>query len=382
MIHITEPKKCCGCNACVQACPKHCIRMQEDSEGFLYPFVDRESCIDCGLCERVCPVINQNEPQKPVVTLAAVNSDESVRLASSSGGIFTLLAERTIDNGGVVFGAAFDENWDVKHLCIDSKSELPKLRGSKYVQSIIGNCYKEAKAYLSAGKEVLFSGTPCQIAGLKRFLHKEYKNLKTVDVVCHGAPSPMVWRMYLDEVSSMYNIAQITDIKFRDKTEGWKNFSLSIKYKDKEGAEKTFRETLNENVFMRCFLSNLCLRPSCYACPARNGKSGSDITLADLWGAENICPESDDDKGVSLVLLRNKDFTLPGFEKKEIEYSKAVMYNHSIESDVTLPNKRNRFFRLLHSDGILKATVKCTTKSRFEVLIEKIIWNIKNRILK
>lgn len=382
MIHIKEPKNCCGCNACVQACPKHCIRMQEDSEGFLYPFVDRESCIDCGLCERVCPVINQNEPQKPVVTLAAVNSDKSVRIASSSGGIFTLLAERTIDNGGVVFGATFDENWDVKHICIDSKSELPKLRGSKYVQSIIGNCYKEAKRHLSAGKEVLFSGTPCQIAGLKRFLHKEYKNLKTVDVVCHGAPSPMVWRMYLDEVSSMYNIAQITDIKFRDKTEGWKNFSLSIKYKDKEGAEKTFRETLNENVFMRCFLSNLCLRPSCYACPARNGKSGSAITLADLWGAENICPGLDDDKGVSLVLLRNKEFSLPGFEKKEIEYSKAVMYNHSIESDVTLPNKRDRFFRLLHSAGIHKATVKCTTKSRFEVLIEKIIWNIKNRVLK
>lgn len=382
MIHITEPKNCCGCNACVQACPKHCIKMQEDSEGFLYPVVDRESCIDCGLCERVCPVINQNEPQKPVVTLAAVNSDESVRLASSSGGIFTLLAERTIDNGGVVFGAAFDENWDVKHICIDSKSELPKLRGSKYVQSTIGNCYKEAITHLSAGKEVLFSGTPCQIAGLKRFLHKEYKNLKTVDVVCHGAPSPMVWRMYLDEVSSMYNIAQITDIKFRDKTEGWKNFSLSIKYKDKGGAEKTFRETLNENVFMRCFLSNLCLRPSCYACPVRNGKSGSDITLADLWGAENICPGLDDDKGVSLVLLRNKEFSLPGFEKKDIEYSKAVMYNHSIESDVTLPNKRDRFFRLLHSDGIHKATVKCTTKSRFEVLIEKIIWNIKNRVLK
>ncbi|MBR3915556.1 MAG: Coenzyme F420 hydrogenase/dehydrogenase, beta subunit C-terminal domain [Bacteroidaceae bacterium] len=382
MIHITEPKNCCGCNACVQACPKHCIRMQEDSEGFLYPFVDRESCIDCGLCERVCPVINQNEPQKPVVTLAAINSDESVRLASSSGGIFTLLAERTIDNGGVVFGAAFDENWDVKHICIDSKSELPKLRGSKYVQSTIGNCYKEAKTHLSAGKEVLFTGTPCQIASLKKFLRKDYKNLKTMDIVCHGTPSPLVWRKYLDEVSSMYNIAQITDIQFRDKTEGWKNFSLSIKYKDKEGVEKTFRETLNENIFMRCFLSNLCLRPSCYACPARNGKSGSDITLADLWGAENISPESDDDKGVSLVLLRNKDFTLPGFVKKEIEYSKAVMYNPSIESDVTLPDKRDRFFRLLHSDGIHKATVKCTTKSRFEVLIEKIIWNIKNRILK
>ena len=373
---------CCGCSACAQICPKQCISLKEDKEGFLYPAVDNSSCIDCGLCEKTCPVINQNEPKKPVVTLAAVNSDESVRLASSSGGIFTLLAERTIDNGGVVFGAAFDENWNVKHICIDRKSELPKLRGSKYVQSIIGNCYKEAKTYLDTGKEVLFSGTPCQITGLKKFIRKDYKNLKTVDVVCHGTPSPKVWRKYLEEVSLEHNIEKITDIQFRDKTEGWKNFSLSIKYKDKEGAEKTFRETLNENIFMRCFLSNLCLRPSCYACPARNGKSGSDITLADLWGAENICPESDDDKGVSLVLLRNKEFSLTGFEKKEIEYSKAVMYNPSIESDVALPDKRDRFFRLLHSDGIHKATVNCTTKSRFEVLFEKIIWNIKNRILK
>lgn len=382
MISITYPKECCGCGACAQICPKQCISLKEDKEGFLYPTVDNSSCIDCGLCERVCPVINQNKPKKPIVTLAAVNSDESVRHASSSGGIFTLLAERTIDNGGVVFGAAFDENWDVKHICIDSKSELPKLRGSKYVQSIIGNCYKHAKTHLDTGQEVLFSGTPCQIAGLKRFLRKDYHNLKTMDIVCHGTPSPLVWRKYLDEVSSMYNIAQITDIQFRDKTEGWKNYSLLIKYKDKEGAEKTFRETLNENIFMRCFLSNLSLRPSCYACPARNGKSGSDITLADLWGAENICPELYDDNGVSLVLLRNKDFALQGFEKKEIEYSKAVMHNPSIESDVALLDKRDRFFRLLQRAGIHKATVKCTTKSRFEVLTEKIIWNIKNRILK
>lgn len=382
MISITNPKECCSCGACAHICPKQCISLKEDKEGFLYPAVDNSSCIDCGLCERVCPVINQNEPQKPIVTLAAVNSDESVRLASSSGGIFTLLAEKTIDNGGVVFGAAFDENWDVKHICIDSKSELPKLRGSKYVQSIIGNCYKEAKTYLDTGKEVLFSGTPCQIAGLKKFLRKDYKNLKTMDIVCHGTPSPLVWRKYLDEVSSMYNIAQITDIQFRNKAKGWKSYSISISYNDKCGNKRTFNEVFTQNIFMRCFLSNLCLRPSCYACPARNGKSGSDITLADLWGAENICPESDDDKGVSLVLLRNKDFTLPGFEKKEIEYSKAVMYNPSIESDIALPDKRDRFFRLLHSDGIHEATVKCTTKSRFEVLIEKIIWNIKNRILK
>lgn len=356
--------------------------MKEDKEGFLYPAVDNSSCIDCGLCERVCPVINQNEPKKPIVTLAAVNSDKSVRLASSSGGIFTLLAERTIDNGGVVFGAAFDENWDVRHICVDNKCELPKLRGSKYVQSIIGNCYKEAKRHLSAGMEVLFSGTPCQIAGLKRFLQKDYENLKTVDVVCHGTPSPLAWRKYLDEVSSKYNIVQITDIQFRDKTEGWKNFSLLIKYKDKEGVEKTFRETLNENIFMRCFLSNLCLRPSCYSCPARNGKSGSDITLADLWGAGDMCPEMDDDRGISLILLKKKDFILPNFEKKEIEYSKALIYNPSIESDIATHIKRNKFFRALPRLGMHRATIKYTTKNKIKELTDKIIWNIRNRILK
>lgn len=381
MIRIKNKKECCGCGACAQICPKQCISLKEDKEGFLYPAVDNSSCIDCGLCERVCLVINQNEPQKPVVTLAAVNSDESVRLASSSGGIFTLLAERTIDKGGVVFGAAFDENWDVKHICVDSKSELQKLRGSKYVQSIIGNCYKQAKAYLSAGKEVLFSGTPCQIAGLKRFLRKDYHNLKTMDIVCHGTPSPLVWRKYLDEVSSMYNIAQITDIQFRDKTEGWKNFSLSIKYNDKEGVEKTFRETLNENIFMRCFLSNLCLRPSCYSCPARSGKSSSDITLADLWGAQQICPEIDDDKGLSLVLQR-KECGLPHFDKTPIPYSEALKHNPVIERDVREPKRRRKFFRKARKYGVCNATIQCTEKSKLSLLWKKIVWNIKNRILK
>ena len=382
MIHIKNKKECCGCSACVQKCPKQCIEMIEDYEGFLYPTVNKDLCINCGMCDKVCPTINQDEPKEPIYTIAAVNRDERTRLLSSSGGIFTMLAESTIDNGGAVFGAAFNEKWEVKHICVEDKSELQKLRGSKYVQSDIGNCYKEAKAYLSAGKEVLFSGTPCQIAGLKKFLRKEYKNLKTIDVVCHGTPSPIAWRKYLDEVSSRYSITQITDIQFRDKTEGWKTFSLSIKYKDKEGSEKIFRETLNENVFMKCFLSNLCLRPSCHACPARKGKSRSDITLADLWGAENICPELDDNKGVSLILLRNQDLDLLYLDKKEIEYYKALTYNPSIESDTAIPVKRDKFFRILQRAGVHEATIRCTTKSKLEVLSEKIIWNIKKRIFK
>ena len=284
MIKITDKKECCGCSACAQRCPVQCIKLHSDNEGFLYPVIDKQQCINCGLCSRVCPVINQNSIQKPVTTYAAKNCDITLRKASSSGGIFTSLAERTINNGGVVFGAAFNCNWEIEHIHVDNINDIKKLRGSKYVQSQIGNSYAVAEKYLKEGKEVLFSGTPCQIAGFKRYLRKEYNNLTTVDVVCHGTPSPLVWRKYLDEVSSRHSITQITDIQFRDKTEGWKSYSLSIRYKDKEGTEKIFRETLNENVFMKCFLSNLCLRPSCYSCPARSGKSGSDITLADLWG--------------------------------------------------------------------------------------------------
>ena len=361
-------------------CPVQCIVMRRDREGFDYPVANPDRCISCGRCEDVCPMSNELAAVPPSEVLAARNAD--YMKGSSSGGVFPALARNVVDDGGVVYGAVMNPDLVVSHTDAEDMDGIERMRGSKYVQSELYASFEDVKDLLEEGRRVMFTGTPCQIAGLKRFLHKEYKNLKTVDVVCHGTPSPLVWRKYLDEVSSMYNIAQITDIQFRNKAKGWKSYSISISYNDKCGNKRTFNEVFTQNIFMRCFLSNLCLRSSCYACPARNGKSGSDITLADLWGAENICPGLDDDKGVSLVLLRNKDFTLPGFEKKEIEYSKAVMYNPSIESDVALPDKRDRFFRLLHSDGILKATVKCTTKSRFEVLIEKIIWNIKNRVLK
>ena len=382
MIKITDKKECCGCSACAQRCPVQCIKLHSDNEGFLYPVIDKQQCINCGLCSRVCPVINQNSIQKPVTTYAAKNCDITLRKASSSGGIFTSLAERTINNGGVVFGAAFNCNWEIEHIHVDNINDIKKLRGSKYVQSQIGNSYAAAEKYLKEGKEVLFSGTPCQIVGFKRYLRKEYNNLTTVDVVCHGTPSPLVWRKYLEEVISRHSITHITDVQFRDKTDGWKNFSLSIKYIDTNGVEKIFRETLNENVFMKCFLSNLCLRPSCYSCPARSGKSGSDITLADLWGAENICPELDDDKGLSLILLMNKDLTIPNSNKKEIEYSEAIKYNPSIVTDVAIPQKRSQFFKIMHKKGICNATQQCTSQSKIEIFWNKIIWNIKNRIIK
>lgn len=381
MIHIVDKKDCCGCGACAQRCPRKCITMQSDKEGFAYPVIDTKQCTNCGLCNKVCPVINQGPMQQPIATYAATNSNGAIREQSSSGGIFTLLAEETINNGGVVFGAAFNEEWQVGHICVDNINDIKKLRGSKYVQSHIGNSYAMAEKFLKEGKEVLFNGTPCQVAGLKKYLRKEYKNLKTVDFVCHGTPSPKVWKMYLDEVCRANNIGNITDIQFRNKAEGWKKFSLQITYTGNDGKERIFRETLNDNIFMKCFLSNLCLRPSCYQCPARYGKSGSDITLGDLWGAENICPEFDDNRGLSLVMVR-KECRLPQCDKTAIPYSEALKYNPSIEHDVQAPSKRRKFFRLIHKNGVCKATQTCTTQSKFEVIWDKVVWNIKNRILK
>lgn len=189
MIHIEDKSRCCGCAACMQRCPKLCITMSEDEEGFLYPKVDVSLCIDCGLCEKTCPVINQDEPHEPFAVYAAKNKDEKTRRESSSGGIFTMLAEQTIKSGGVVFGAKFNEQWEVEHGGVETIDDLAALRGSKYLQSRIGETYQEAERFLKEGREVLFSGTPCQIAGLKKYLRKDYPALLTVDVICHGAPS-------------------------------------------------------------------------------------------------------------------------------------------------------------------------------------------------
>ena len=205
MISFSKKEDCCGCNACVQRCPKQCITMQTDKEGFWYPVVNKEDCNNCGLCEKVCPVINQRESCKPIKTFAAINKDEETRLASSSGGIFSLFAEETLNAGGVVFGAAFNKNWDVEHIEIETLDGIEKLRGSKYTQSNIGNCYKKAERYLKEGRKVLFSGTPCQIAALKLFLKKDYEGLTTIDVVCHGVPSPEVWKKYLNETIEKEN---------------------------------------------------------------------------------------------------------------------------------------------------------------------------------
>lgn len=333
MINITDKHKCCGCTACISVCPKGYISMSEDKEGFLYPIVDSVKCIDCGLCEKVCPVLHPLKNEAEPLVYAAINNDESIRMQSSSGGIFTLLAEYVIENGGVVFGACFDRDWNVVHDYTETKEGLVRFRGSKYVQSNVGNSFSQVKIFLDAGREVLFSGTPCQVAGLKNYLRKPYPNLLTVDLVCHGVPSPDVWRKYLQEtVCKAYRIKKnksavnicdyISDIKFRAKDKGWKKYSFKIEYKDGRIEINPFYE----NPYMNIFLSNLSLRPSCYVCPAKLNNVQSDITLADFWGVNKIDPNIDDDKGCGLLFLNNK-------EKIGLLYSlQCMLFNQSIDS--------------------------------------------------
>lgn len=336
MIEIFKKEDCCGCTACKQICPKHCINLNEDKEGFLYPMVNHSICINCGLCEKVCPILTPKEERFPISVYAGKLKNDTIRKVSSSGGMFTLLAEQIINQGGVVFGAKFNENWEVVHSYTETMDGIAPLRRSKYVQSNINNTFQTAERFLKQGRKVLFVGTPCQTTGLKKYLCKEYENLLTVDFVCHGVPSPKVWRKYLDWIKTDHqkDRRQFIEINFRDKSTGWKNYSITYAT---SGKKKTQR--FQDNPYMQAFLANLTLRPSCYNCQFKKGQAESDITIGDFWGIERLKPTIDDDLGVSLIMIHNPkafDYLNVG-EMVEMTYENARLCNASIEDSAPRP---------------------------------------------
>jgi coenzyme F420-reducing hydrogenase beta subunit len=275
--------------------------MKPDKEGFLYPHVDLNLCSDCKKCEKACPMQYDMLQGDLPVAFAAWNADESVRLASSSGGVFHALMSHTLLSGGVVFGAAFDNQMRLRHQYAETMEDALKFRGSKYVQSIIGNSYKLAQEFLNDNRKVLFSGTPCQIAGLYSFIHGNNANLLTCDVVCHGVPSPKVFSYYKSYLEKREK-GIIKKIVFRDKHKGWKQYSVSYFFDTKKELKKPF---WNDS-FMIGFLKDIFLRPSCYACPFSRFPRVADISLADFWGVNEHHPEWDDDKGTSLVMVQSE----------------------------------------------------------------------------
>lgn len=394
MIKITDKHDCCGCSACVQRCPKRCISLKEDEEGFLYPDVNIDECIDCHLCEKVCPWLNRPDKLQPLEVLAVKNRNEEERMASSSGGVFIAIAKKVIERGGVVFGAVFDDNWEVVHTYAETIDGVKLMMGSKYVQSRIGNCYCEAEKFLKSGREVMFTGTPCQIMGLHKFLRKEYPNLLSVDCLCHGVPSPGVWRRYLCE--SVYktdnNKDKITGIEFRNKNVGgWKNYSFLVKGKTGLNDENKilYSESHDKNAYMRGFLSDIYLRPSCYSCKCKNGISHSDITIADFWGINIQAPDFDDNKGVGLVLVNTrkgkKVFDSLDMEAKYFSLSDVKPMNGGFKEYISENPKRKMFFECLsNGDSVEVAVGKFLYVPAYKVILTRItkIKSKINRILK
>ncbi len=379
MIHIAEPSKCCGCSACAQRCPQSCITMQADAEGFEYPVVDQSKCVDCHLCETVCPVLNRQDSREPIAVFSAKHNSEPIRMSSSSGGVFSLLAQMVLEQNGVVFGARFDSQWNVVHDYIESMEDLHLFRGSKYLQSQIGNCFAQAERFLKEGRLVLFTGTPCQIAGLNAYLGKNYENLLSADIVCHGAPSPKFWQDYL----SSLGIKGIQSINFRCKETGWKSYSVKV-----VGENETYMTRYSNDQYFQAFLSDLSLRPSCYSCPAKAGSSHSDITLGDFWGIAKFDAEMDDDKGVSLVLVHTpngekhiKAITDKGMFKS-MSYEMAVEKNPSIIRSSKRKECVDEFWRRYHRDGIKGVSKMLKKMRRPKLTLGVIIYALKTTIYK
>lgn len=361
---LAERLSCTGCAACADACPYGAIEMCEDEAGFAHPVVNSVTCKDCGACAMKCPVLaveGQGMPCSPAMSCyAARHKDDGVRSASSSGGIFTALADSVIQDDGVVYGAAFDADFDVRHVRVETTDELEVLRGSKYVQSHMVGIYKSCRKDLQSGRRVLFSGTPCQIAALLHYLGGGHPSLLTVEVICHGVPSPAVWRKYLAEAERDIPGRRSWKIFSRDKSVSWRRYSMTI-----ESTEARKSEIYDRNIFMRIFLANLSLRSSCFRCPFKNGRSDADFTLGDFWGIERLQSRLDDDMGVSALILHTEK-AMAVWERlsSDVMFEECLLNdilagNSAYATSVKCPSAQDYFWKHFRTSSLDKLLTRC-----------------------
>lgn len=357
MPELADKSQCTGCTACASTCPQHCIQMKKDDTGFSFPeIMEQSACIACGACERVCPVlVNKKDDGEPLTfAYAAFSKNDVLRIESSSGGIFSELAGIILQLGGIIYGASYDDEGVVRHIGIENQKELGKLRGAKYSQSILGECFQALKKQLDSGRKVLFSGTPCQVAGLKAFLRGDYDNLVCIDFVCHGVPSPMVWEKYLQ-----YR-AQVDDsgmppkhINLRNKESGWSHYSYSVEFAYADN--KRYLCKNGDDPFMRFFVNDYILRESCSDCHFKGYSRISDITLGDFWGIWNIDPEMNSDKGTSLILTHSvKGESMIEAIAENIKFKQVTLEQAASENPSLLKSSVHK----LNRKSVLK-TIEC-----------------------
>ena len=387
MINITDKSLCTGCTACYNICSHHAISMLHDEYGQIYPRVNNNLCTDCGLCEKVCPLIHQERIPKDVnlealEVKAIYNKDENIRNRSTSGGVFSLLAEYVIEKGGIVCAARFDKNYHIYHSFFDLILEIDPYRGSKYAQSDLGDVFKQIKKHLRE-RPVLFVGTPCQVGGLKSYLMKDYDNLYTCDFICMSISSGKMWDEYITDYQKRH---QIKRIFFKDKRIGWHKSDWRMLIEDEKG-EHLCKGVLNP--FFYSYLYHYSARPSCFSCVFRHCKHMSDITLADCWGIETLFPDFDDNKGCSTLIIQSnkgkKIYDLIKYKAYSRDYGihNVRQYNRHIEYQASKPDDYEMFCYdyqcngfMYSSRSILKKNVRIGIKEK----LKKIIIYIRNEI--
>lgn len=350
-----EKKDCSGCGACLAVCPQQAITMMPDADGFVFPVIDTSICTECGVCLGVCAF--QNVPvtaDGPVATYAAVNKDQTTLRSSSSGGVFAALASLTFERGGVVVGCAFNGDMEPEHICIDSPAGMKRLQGSKYVQGDVKNTYVEAQEYLQEGRRVLYAGTPCQIAGLKSYLGKDYDTLVTADLICHGVPGAAFFKGYIKQLEGELK-GKVVDFKFRDKSRG-RGLMAKVSYERNGVLQERLIEPLT-SPYYSYFLRGDIYRESCYQCKYAGGSRQGDFTMGDYWGIEKAHPEVDTRNGVSVLLVNSEKgrALVPELSKllilTESTFDQARAQNGQLNRPTVMSNRREAVLRTWRDGG-------------------------------
>lgn len=345
MIDRISVEQCTLCGSCYNACPVDAISFKTLYLDFLYPAIDNSRCVGCDRCEKSCPILaDKQEPESGYpIAFAARSRDEEARRKSSSGGVFYELASKILSEGGYICGAVFDEHFHVKHIVSNAQKDLYRMMGSKYAQSDMGMCFRQIKTLLDEGKNVLFTGCPCQVAGLRTYIGRKHPNLLLVELICHGIPSDHMLQTYIGMQERKYG-ARLTRMEFRNKKKGWHNSSVRMEFEN----GRVHSEPMTFDTYMQGYFRGVTLKESCFSCQFRGFKSGSDLTIGDLWGAEISIPDMDDNNGLSAVIVNSEKGTLflnrSKIIRRQFEINKILKYNQSLLTSFDEGAQRAAFY--------------------------------------